>query len=236
MLNRRDFYHQNIRYSFHYHKERLIKLSQINNDYKKIGDYFNNIYEGNVPNNVFNMKQIPRISDFRIKGIKKAFLMSLEKKLIRSYKIKNYTSDFKLSTYAEDVFNNYKKNKINKKPGHDAILKNILIRDAESIAIEVPIWRRINSNYVTGHIDLIQVNEKSIKIIDYKPEGHFIYSLPQVASYGIIFKSIFMIKDLACISFNMKEAWEYRPEIVLKDIKNYLNSHKISMNWEKYIF
>ena len=235
MLNRRDFYHQNIRYSFHYHKERLDKLNQINENYNKIKRYFTEIYNGKIPNEEFNKRKTPRISNFKIKGIKKAFLMSFEKKLIRSEKIKKYDSNFLLSTYVEDVYNNYRKSKIEKKPGHDPILKNILIKDKHAIAIEIPIWRRIQNNYITGHIDLIQAREDSIKIIDYKPEGHFLYSLPQVASYGLIFKSIFSFNKITCVSFNKKEAWEYKPEILLKEIKDYLIPHRINLNWEKYI-
>ncbi|MBY8982530.1 MAG: hypothetical protein KGD57_06260 [Candidatus Lokiarchaeota archaeon] len=235
MLNRRDFYHQNIRYSFHYHKERLNRLNQRNNGYRKIDNFFKKIYNGNIPNDVFNMKNTPRISHFRIKGIKKAFLMSFEKKLIRTNKIKKFHSDFKLSSYVEEVYNSYERNKIEKRPGHDPILKNILIKDDDSIAIEVPIWRKIGNDYITGHIDLIQANESSIRIIDYKPEGHFLHTLPQVASYGLIFKSIFAFNNITCVSFNKKEAWEYQPEILIKDIKDYLIPHRINLNWEKYI-
>ena len=156
MLNRRNFYHQNIRYSFHYHKDRINKLNQINENYQKLVTFFKKIYEGNIPNNIFNMKNIPRISRFKIKGIKKALLLSYGKKLIRSGLINKFNSDFKLSALVKEVFKNYKKNEINKKPGHEPILKNILIRDKDSIAIEVPIWKKINGNYITGHIDLIQ--------------------------------------------------------------------------------
>ena len=74
MLNRRDFYHQNIRYSFHYHKERLDRLKIVNQNYNKLRHFFLKIYNGNIPNDAFNKKKTPRISNFRIKGIKKAFL------------------------------------------------------------------------------------------------------------------------------------------------------------------
>ncbi|MBN1213919.1 MAG: hypothetical protein JXA99_00605 [Candidatus Lokiarchaeota archaeon] len=235
MLNRRDFYHQNIRYSFHYHRERLDRLNLLNQRYNKIKKFFERIYSGNIPNDVFNKKKAPRISNFRIKGIKKTFLTSIEKRLIRTGKVKKFDSDFILSSYAEDVFNNYVKNRIEKIPGHDPILKNILIKDKNAIAIEIPIWKQVHNHYITGHIDLIQAKEDIIKIIDYKPEGHFLYSLPQVASYGLIFKSISSFNKIICVSFNKKEAWEYNPNILLEEIKDYLNFHNIEQIWEKYI-
>ena len=111
-------------------------------------------------------------------------------------------------------------------------LKNILIKDFDSIAIEIPIWMTKNSINITGHIDLIQIQNNMIKIIDYKPEGNFLVSLPQVAIYGLLIKQILQINCLKCISFNGYEAWEYNPEILLNDIKDYLISHKITRNWE----
>ena len=42
-------------------------------------------------------------------------------------------------------------------PGHEPILKNILIKDKDAIAIEVPIWNEERNKEVTGHIDLVQI-------------------------------------------------------------------------------
>jgi len=236
MLNRRDFYHQNIRYSFHYHKKRLEKINQLNEEYKKLKKFLLEIYNGNVPNNLFNKKTIPRVSNFKLKGIKRAFLRSYSKQLIRSGKVFEFNSDYKLSHYAKEVYKNFKRNEFRKNPGHDPILKNILIRDDKSIAIETPIWKKVNGNYITGHIDLIKIESGAIKIVDYKPEGHFLYSLPQVASYGLLFKSIFKYENVICISFNKDQAWEYKPEILLKDLKEYLLNHKFNTKkWEQFV-
>ncbi|MFO7795981.1 MAG: hypothetical protein R6W84_07490 [Promethearchaeia archaeon] len=236
MLNRRDFYHQNIRYSFHYHKSRLEKINQLNQDYKKLKQFFQEIYKGRVPNQIFNMKNIQRISNFKLKGIKGPYLRSYSKQLVRTGKIIKFDSDYKLSRFANEVYQNFLKNKINKNPGHDPILKNILIRDRNSIAIETPIWKKINGEYITGHIDLIEIKKEMIKIVDYKPEGNFLYSLPQVASYGLLFKSIFSYNNVKCISFNKNHAWEYNPEVLIEDLKEYLSNHKYNtQKWEKFI-
>ncbi len=235
-LRKRDFYHQNIRYSFHYHQNRISQISNGGREYKRLESYIKKVYEGKIPNDIFNTKNIPRISRFKLKGIKKAFLRSYSKKLIRSGKIEKLDSNYPLSQYVEEVYKNYSKNNINKIPGHDPILKNILIRDKNSICIELPIWKEIHGEYITGHIDLIQIINNSIKIIDYKPEGNFLYSLPQVATYGLIFKSIFNYDNIKSVSFNKDEAWIYDPNILIKDLKSYLKNHNFAhfSEWEKW--
>ena len=95
----------------------------------------------------------------------------------------------------------------------------ILIKDKDSIAIEVPIWSVSKDNHLTGHIDLIQIEDNIIKIIDYKPEGNFLFSLPQVATYGLLIKELIHVEKINCISFNKNFAWEYNPEILLTELK-----------------
>ena len=121
-------------------------------------------------------------------------------------------------------------------PGHDPILKNILIKDNDAIAIEVPIWSEEENKEITGHIDLIQIENDSVKVIDYKPEGNFLLSLPQVAMYGFLVKSKLKLNKVKCISFNKQGAWEYDPTILKMDIKDYLISHQIDERpWELFI-
>ncbi|TXT63892.1 MAG: hypothetical protein BAJALOKI1v1_650014 [Promethearchaeota archaeon] len=235
-LKKRDFYHQNIRYSFHYHQNRMANLTNGGTKYKRLELYFKDVYEAKIPNQIFNKKEIPRISRFKLEGIKKSYLRSYSKKLINSGKIKALDATNALSKYADEVYKNYEKNGINKTPGHDPILKNILIKDKKSICIELPIWRKINGKYVTGHIDLIQITNGSIRIIDYKPEGNFLYSLPQVASYALIFNSRFKYNNIKCISFNRNESWIYTPNILLNELRDMLKYHNtIDFSfWEKW--
>jgi hypothetical protein len=236
MLKRKDFLHQNIRYSFHYHKTRLEKINQLSEDYEKLKKFLIEIYKGKIPNTLFNRKNIPRVSNFKLNGIKGAYIRSYSKQLIRSGKILKFDADYKLSHFAKEVYQNFRQYKLRENPGHDPILKNILIRDPTSIAIEVPIWKKVNGTYITGHIDLIKIEEENIKIVDYKPEGNFLYSLPQVASYGLLFKSIFKYDNVKCISFNKNHAWQYSPDILLNDLKEYLLNHKFNtQKWERFV-
>lgn len=218
------------------HKAKMRQLYSNREEFKKLGIFLKRIYQGAIPDNLFNMKSIARASQFRITGLKNSYVKSLSKKLIRKEKIKLYNEDYKLSKFAQNVFLNYQKNQIKKIPGHEPILKNILIKDKDSIAIEVPIWYKNNVKNLTGHIDLIQIDNNRIKVIDYKPEGKFFYSLPQVATYGLLIKKLIKTEELTCISFNKNKAWEYKPELLLSsDLKEYLMLHKVKRTWENYI-
>jgi hypothetical protein len=218
------------------HKAKLRQLTANKEDFIKLGTYLKRIYKGNIPNTVFNTKKFPRVSQFKIKGIKSVFISSFSKSLIREGIIMRTDSKSKLPEFAKSVYNNFKNHNINKDPGHEPILKNILIKDPDSIAIEIPIWKRLNDDeFITGHIDLIQIEKNTIKVIDYKPEGKFLLSLPQVATYGLLLKSNFKLDKLTCISFNKKEAWEFEPDILLNEIKEYLISHNIKNRmWESF--
>jgi len=240
MLKKKLYIHQNIPYAFNWnkihHKEKLTQLRVNRDELKKLKEHFERIYQGMIPNNLFNSRNLPRVSQFKIKGLKTAYIRSFSKKLIRSGKIINHDSNSKLPKYVQRVINNYKENRISGIPGHEPILKNILIKDKDSIAIEIPIWNEKTHKVITGHIDLLQIENDIVKVVDYKPEGNFLLSLPQVATYGYLLKSSFNINKMRCISFNRDEAWEYDPEILVSDIKDYLISHRINERpWEKYI-
>ena len=240
MLKKKIFIHQNIPYAFNWninhHKAKLFQNNPNREEFRNLGTYFKKVYQGTIPNDLFNQKGLPRVSQFKIRGLKPAFMASFSKSLIREGKIKLHSSGSRLPKFVNDVFETYKTSEIGKKPGHEPILKNILIRDENSVAIEIPIWKKIRNDYITGHIDLIQIENGIVKVIDYKPEGHFLVSLPQVATYGLFIKSMFNLHEVKCISFNRKEAWEYNPHILLTDIKDYLISQRIiARKWEEFI-
>ena len=244
-LRERKFIHQNIPYSFYLNRDhqffklrgkpQILQIETIDNDFKKLKSHFTAVLNGRIPNYYFNSKDLPRISQFKIKGIKNSYLKIFSKKLIRNGIIEPYDKSSKLLKLTKNVFDNFDKF-LNKKPGHNPILKNILIKDENSLAIEVPIWKEFKDTCLTGHIDLIQLKNKTLKVIDYKPEGNFLVSLPQVAMYGLLIKKIFNINDIKCVSFNKEEGWEYNPMILLEDITAFLDSNNVKeREWEKFI-
>jgi hypothetical protein len=240
MLKKKIYLHQNIPYAFNWnivnHKAKLVQSDQNREECRNLGTYFKQIYQGTIPNDLFNQSGLPRVSQFKIRGLKPAFMTSFSKNLIREGKIKLHDSDSRLPKFVNDVFEAFKNSEIRKKPGHEPILKNILIRDKNSVAIEIPIWKKIRNDYITGHIDLIQIENGFVKVIDYKPEGNFLLSLPQVAMYGLFIKSLFNLHEVKCISFNRKEAWEYNPTILLTEVKDYLISQRINeRKWEEFL-
>ncbi|MFX1260100.1 MAG: hypothetical protein ACFFAN_19805 [Promethearchaeota archaeon] len=240
-IRNRVFVHQQIPYGFNWniehHKQKVSQLNPYRSKFVLLGKYFNRIYHGKIPNNLFNSKSLPRVSRFKITGIKSIFINSFGKKLIREGKIDYLDSNSKLPQYARKVHTNFKNDGIGQKPGHGPVLKYILIKDKDSVAIEVPIWKQVGKNSITGHIDLIQIQHNTVKVIDYKPEGNFMFSLPQVATYGLLLKSVLNIENLKCLSFNEYAAWEFDPNILLTDIKDYLISHNIKERlWENYAF
>ena len=172
MLKKKIYIHQNIPYAFNWNKEHhKEKYSQITANQRELNNlkrHFKVVYEGVIPNNLFNSRYLPRVSQFKIKGIKTAFIRSFSKKLIRSGKIQYYDSNSKLPHFVQNVIKTYRTEKKEKIPGHEPILKNILIKDKDSIAIEVPIWNEGEDKVITGHIDLLQVQDDLIKVIDYK--------------------------------------------------------------------
>ncbi len=217
--------------------ENHVKLKEIskNPDIIKLWNFFERIGKGDIPNQLFNDYNLPRISQFKLSGISPKLLGSFKTKLIRQGKIKRLDETSKYAKMVQSVFRNFRQNGLKEKPNHEAVLKNILIKDEESLAIEIPVWKRGQKGSLTGHIDLIQANENLIKVIDYKPEGRFLWSLPQVATYGNLIKKLLKIKKLRCISFSLREVWEYNPEILLLDIKDFLINHGYGdRKWEKY--
>ncbi|MHA2397430.1 MAG: hypothetical protein ACXADU_00895 [Promethearchaeota archaeon] len=240
MLKKKLYIHQNIPYAFNWnkvhHKEIYTQITSNREELNNLKEHFKLVYKGLIPNNLFNSRELPRVSQFKIKGIKTAFIRSFSKKLIRTGKIKSFDSSSRLPQFVQKVMENYRENQFPGEPGHEPILKNILIKDKSSIAIEVPIWKEAPNKLITGHVDLVQVEDGVVKVIDYKPEGNFLLSLPQVAIYGYLLKSKLKINNLKCVSFNKNEAWEYNPSLLASDIKDYLIYQRISNRpWEKYL-
>ena len=239
-LRTKVYIHRKIPYAFNWneynHNQKFSQLLGNHNEIRRLGYYFKKVHHGDIPNNLFNSINSPRVSQFKIKGIKHALLSSFSKKLIRQGIISYYDSSSKLPSYVQNVYNTFRKNGIKRAPGHEPVLKNILIKDLNSIAIEVPIWKRFEEKFITGHIDLIQIVNDTVKIADYKPEGNFLVSLPQVAAYGLLIKSKLNLSKIKCISFNRKETWEYDPNILNNELREFLELHRMDIRpWEQFL-
>ena len=142
-------------------------------------------------------------------------------------------------------------------PGHDPILGKILEINEAALATEVSVWSTTPESLrdgilektpytcsarelFTGHIDLLLYDKEKvdefhdIALRDQKPENGFLKSLPQVAIYGLMMKKILNIDRLKCMSFSRRKAWIYDPEIIRKEIMEYIRMNgdpKLSWRW-----
>ncbi|GAB4324302.1 MAG: hypothetical protein Kow0069_29850 [Promethearchaeota archaeon] len=218
---KRRFVHSSVRYDFHWNKTnhgRLLRNSSAV-EVRVLWKYLERIERGDVPNHLFNDRALPRISRFRVKGLRRGVPQTIARKLVESGEVRVEGPEGALPRMVREVFANYEAVGIPRKPGHDAVLKNVLIRDPHSVAVEVPVWRN-NKITVTGHVDLLQFREGAIHVLDYKPEGHFIRSLPQVAFYGLLLSRLVKSRELRvrCASFSKDGAWWYSPKVLREDL------------------
>ncbi len=186
----------------------------------------------NTTNGYINMS---RISEFQITKISFNERVDFEQELINKGFIKFYNLNYLLCSLSNPKnFNNI--DILGYGGGsHKAVLHHIINNDKNSVGIEIPIWLRNNSNMITGHIDLIRIdNDGTPYVIDYKPEKFF-HALPQVCIYGIVLKKMCNLEKLKCAIFNKDIMWEFNPELMLKKVNKLLNSKSIDCCWNDYL-
>jgi len=83
---------------------------------------------------------------------------------------------------------------------------------------------------------LYDPSDRNLVIADYKPEGHFLRSLPQIASYGLMLKRIMNLEQVKCISFRKEDAWIYDPEIVRTHLEKYvIENENPELSWRSLL-
>ena len=98
----------------------------------------------------------------------------------------------------------------------------------------MPIWRKYSTSYITGHIDLIEVEKDICKVVDYKPKSFF-HSIPQLIAYALIVMKTFDIKIVRCVMFNKDSVWVFDPISTLKKVMIFLKSLCLDQFWFEYI-
>lgn len=113
---------------------------------------------------------------------------------------------------------------------HDALQKFMLANDSVTVATEVPVfferedydWMKENLKFeipfemektITGHIDFIQVRNKSIHILDYKPEAHKARPVAQLTFYALALSRLTGLRlfEFKCAWFDEKNYYEFFP-------------------------
>ncbi|MBA7615568.1 hypothetical protein ES703_22851 [subsurface metagenome] len=118
-----------------------------------------------------------------------------------------------------------------------------------AIACEFPVFLKSDElNTLLGHIDLLVAKNGILYICDYKPDQNFnrnaapcksfINSVPQIAAYALIFKKMFGLSKVKCVTFNQKGAWLYDPQEMLDEITFFMANQREDSNlpWIPYLY
>jgi hypothetical protein len=171
-----------------------------------------------------------------MKGLSKSQRVFLTSKLIEGNLIRRQgEAASELPSYVQKVRQTFKEMKL-PPPNHFPILNNLLITDARSLAVEIPVFS-LDPRY-SGHIDLLQYSgTNEIAVLDYKSEteDQFITFIPQVSLYAItLFKLIFTFGSLfkyKCVIFNDKAAWSFDPIVVIDFLEPLLTRFNVNTLW-----
>jgi hypothetical protein len=183
------------------------KLKNIANGYGALVSFLQDVFH-NCPDNYFNSG--PRSSCLKFK------LPELDIKSATGHEVSGLAFQG-LKLYAKAF-----------KDNHSKVQRFMLENDGKTIAIEVPIW--LNSNEVagykelfnskeplTGHIDLLRIEDEKIWVWDYKPKANKeIYAATQVFFYSLMLskRTGINLDSFRCGYFDDKYAFIFKPEEV----------------------
>jgi hypothetical protein len=214
---------------------------------RRLYKYIQLVREGKFPNTLFDNPTVPRASLMKIRGLDKAQKSYLQQVLFDQKLVERIPAEkAQIPRLVQDVFQNFKAEALDKLPDHGPVLKSILIRHPESVAIELPVWKvsELKANCLTGHVDLVQVEKHEgtrteIKILDYKPEGEnrFIFCIPQIALYARMLKEKLQPDSecgMSCYIFDKKAMWKFQPSI-LQSLDEKLAQYQIPRDWKPFL-
>ena len=121
---------------------------------------------------------------------------------------------------------------------HEALQRFMLANDSTTVAVEVPIWinpstiAEIENEYgillrpenvdadtsITGHIDFLQVRNRAVHILDYKPDARTNRPIAQLTIYALALTRLapnLKLFDIKCAWFNEHEYCEFFPRTLL---------------------
>jgi hypothetical protein len=119
---------------------------------------------------------------------------------------------------------------------HEALQRFMLTNDSTTLAVEVPIWlapetiRELEREHrvalmpegaagaLTGHIDFLQVRNRAVHILDYKPDARTNRPIAQLTIYALALTKLvpgLRLFDIKCAWFNEEEYCEFFPRTLL---------------------
>jgi len=215
MIKHRRFIHYKHPFDFKWnvsHNEQLLDFSEG----RALYSFLNEIYLGHVPDYKFNSDNVKKASQFVLKNIRKEEIQILAKKLEIKGLIKSKRNEL-LSKLTQDVFKRFEK------PSKDIILRYLLVKNENALAIQIPVWS--DKEPVVGHIDLLLFNtdNKQTIIAELVKGDLLIKYLPVLIKYmELLIERIPTIKNLSGVLFNRYTAIFINYSSV-GDIINFLN-------------
>jgi len=119
---------------------------------------------------------------------------------------------------------------------HEALQRFMLANDSTTLAVEVPIWISPETiaelehehgvalmpagaaGALTGHIDFLQVRNRAVHILDYKPDARTNRPIAQLTVYALALTKLvpgLKLFDIKCAWFNEEEYCEFFPRTLL---------------------
>lgn len=186
----KQFEHENLDYEFMYHKYKLqlYAKSQFLGLFKYIRGF-----ESGCPDEFFEIGERCSKPKFKVDvTIKKQVNLAC------------HIADFAVQA------------KRNNRERHSLVERFMLINDTATVACEVPVWyweKSIDSG-VTGHIDLLQIRNKEVVILDYKPNAaKDRKASQQLYHYAVAlsFRAGVAFDRIRCAWFDESGYYEYKP-------------------------
>jgi hypothetical protein len=124
---------------------------------------------------------------------------------------------------------------------HEALQHFMLANDSVTLAVEVPIWLAPetiaelerehgtallpegSTGSITGHIDFLQVRNRAVHILDYKPDARTNRPIAQLTVYALALTRLvpgLKLFDIKCGWFNEDEYCEFFPRTLLAHRRN----------------
>ena len=193
----------------YFYRVHNIKLNRLSS-HTRLKSYLNDMFT-KCPNEYFNGGPRSSMLRFRLDGLDVKSVSGHEVNALASNALKHNGED----------------------SNHAKVESHMLENDDNTVAVEVPLWLQPDEidNFkelfkenrpLTGHVDVLRIEDKNIWIWDYKPNA----SRERFAATQIFFYALMMSKrtginleNFRCGYFDERQAFMYKPE--LKMIRSY---------------
>ncbi|MHA2014874.1 MAG: PD-(D/E)XK nuclease family protein [Candidatus Thorarchaeota archaeon] len=180
----REFKHGRTSYAFRWNTSHHRALGKDNGDLAALWSHLELVARGKIPEEPFSSPFYVRASSLRLRKMSSHARIGLRSRFLRNGIVEESIEDDLVKRVRE-----YHRLRNDRSYSSDhSILREFLLHDPATIAIEVPVWSE--TYQMSGHIDLVRFVDGTVQVCDYKPgrlertKNRFLESLPQVAAYG----------------------------------------------------